>query len=213
MIVITATYYPYGKPIQKDEVPTHVAFTAGEFYYRNRDNGKLLAALGDLRKLAEIPCGKPSGKWARTIGLSFLQYARKHASEAEYKSSASEAANQRIKLPLTTRRELFTRLRPNPNPFIILDGKDPKRARDYWDGAIEELRARNLMIVIEEPLELSRYGWDDEWLDHEIELRPHPENMLVIEEIKKVLTGAKDFKRKKGRRKKDEPPEEPATTF
>jgi hypothetical protein len=207
MIMISATYYPHGKPIEKHEVPTHVALVAGQFYYRNRGNGKFLSALGDLRKLAEIPCGKPSGKWARTLGVFFLQYAREHASECKYKSSASEADHQRIKFPPTTRRELFTRLRPDPNPFEILGGDHPKRAQEYWDGAIDELRVRKAMIAIEEPLDLSRKGWQDEWLDHVIELRPHPENVLVIEEIKNVLTGAKDFNRKKGRRKKDAPPE------
>jgi hypothetical protein len=201
MIVITGTSYANEKQLDKSETPTRVRFTAGDFLYRNRANRKLLAWYGDLRQLAKISAGRPAGQWARSIGLALKQHWREHLTEAQI-HRVGEDSHETVKLPTITRRELFSRIRPDPNPFEILESSNPQRAREYFDAAVGILQTGEIAQLIGTPKPLDRKGWQETWLNEPLDLRPHRRNALAIEDAKIVADAAKERRKRLGRRKR-----------
>jgi hypothetical protein len=204
-IAITGTRYPKEMLLDKSETPIRVGFVAGDFLNRHRANRKLLASLGDLRQLAGIPSGKAGGRWARTIGLALLQYWREKSATAQI-GRVGEDSHQTVQFnahqPLT-RRHLFTCMRPDPDPFELLKGNTPARAREYWDQAIAILREqKTIWVAPSAPMELPRKAWADAWLDEPLDVRPHRDDLATIEAIKSISDGAKTWKKKRGRPRK-----------
>ena len=202
IIAITGTQYGPEMRFDKSEPPIAVSFTLGDFLYRHRGDQRLLAHLGDLRTLAAIPSGKASGQWARCIGQALLQIWREGAQHTEFATIGDDqhltARGRNI-----SRREIFDRIRPTPDPFEVLQGSNPARARKYWDDAIAELRLRDyVQLVGKSETKFARKGWQDAWLDEPLGLRPHRQNIVVIEGLKKVADGAKAFRKKRGRPRK-----------
>jgi hypothetical protein len=202
IIAITGKQYPAEMRLDRSETPIAVSFVPGNFLRRNRANRKLLASLGDLRQLAAIPSGKAAGRWARTIGLALLQYWREGAAGAEIKR-VGEDSHATFRPDQITRRRLFERMRPDPDPFEILKSNDPARARKYWDDAIELLhQQKSVQLVSKAKPKLSRKGWQDAWLDEPLDLRPHRENVVAIAGVASVSEGAKAWRKKRGRPRK-----------
>jgi hypothetical protein len=50
--------------------PIAITYNAGPWIQQWRGNRRVLSYFGDVRKLAAIPAGKPSGAWAQAIGLA-----------------------------------------------------------------------------------------------------------------------------------------------
>jgi hypothetical protein len=210
VIVVTGTYDEQNKKCnlltlrENDEAPAMVGFTAGDFFYRHRSNRKMLTSIGDLQRLKNITPGKPSGQWAQTLTLSLNQYWRENASDCEFRY-VGEGERRHVTVAFkkkTTRRELFERYLPDPNPFEILEGNDPSRARKYWEGAAQELLENKIAVFIGKASPLKRYGWGDTWLNDTIEPRPHHENRSVMDDLQKIRSGAKKFNQNKGRRRR-----------
>ena len=202
IIAITGKQYPAEMRLDRSETPIAVSFVPGNFLRRNRSNRKLLASLGDLRVLAAIPSGKAAGRWARTIGLALLQYWREGAAGAEIKR-VGEDSHPTFRPELITRRRLFERMRPDPDPFELLKSSNPARAREYWDDAIELLRQqKSVQLVAKAKPNRPRKGWQDAWLDEALDLRPHRENVVAIAGVTSVSDGAKAWRKKRGTRRK-----------
>jgi hypothetical protein len=137
-------------------------------------------------RLGAIPGNKPSGAWARVVGLALAYFWRSHL---------REALDGTLR---PTRRELLTKFTPTTaDPIDVLYGTDPFRALKYWKGALDILSdsERGLLAKEGEPSRkpaevrdaLPRYEWQNEWLDDRVDLRPGPAMRPFIEELAKSL--------------------------
>ena len=119
--------------------------------------------------LGAIPGAKPSGAWARVIGLSLASFWRR---------LPRAALDGSIK---PTRRELLERYPPKTGTvFEVLTGPNPRYAVEYWCGALKILVENGIVessgeaaISYEEARQnLPRQDWAESWLDAQIEIRP-----------------------------------------
>lgn len=129
---------------------------------------------------ASIPANQTAGAWSRVLGAAIANFWRRHPHEA---TGAAPAIHP-------TRRELLTRYTPKKNPPLeLLTSNDPKRAVKYWRDAVAMLRERGFIAheaeatrTVAQMLEpFGRQGWQNDWLDEKIDLRPGP---LVIDAIR-----------------------------
>jgi hypothetical protein len=208
VIAITGTEHPSEMRLDGSEAPVAVEYTLGSFYYRHRDNKQFLAYIGDLRLLAGIPGGKAAGQWARSIGLALLQHWREEASNAEIKRIGNDSHETVRFGKIPTRRELFERVRPDPNPFEILLSTSPKRARTYWDAAETMLVDVQFIAKPSVAKKWARQDWQDAWLDEPLDLRPHFEgNAITVDNVREVASASKTRRRRtRGRKKKSSSP-------
>jgi hypothetical protein len=149
-------------------------------------------------KLGAIPGNKPSGAWARVIGLALASFWRRNP---------REAVEGTLK---PTRRELLERYPPKTGTVEdVHSSTKPMRAVEYWCGALEILVETGLLSKTGEAAigvkhqkdRLPRQGWFDRWLDETVELRPGP---LLEEAIVGRIAALPnpDPPRKRGRPKK-----------
>lgn len=119
--------------------------------------------------LGAIPGAKPSGAWARVIGLSLASFWRR---------LPRAALDGSIK---PTRRELLERYPPKTGTvFEVLETEHPLRAIEYWCAALKILAESGIVelsgeatISSEEARQnLPRQDWAESWLDGQIEIRP-----------------------------------------
>lgn len=204
IIAITGVSYPreMGLGVDGVDVPVGVSYVAGAFYSQNRNNPQVFPYAGNIRALASIPPGQPSGKWARALALALFQYWRENAGNCIQKRVGEDSHVSIAFTKRTTRRDLFAHIRPDPNPFDILASNNPKNARKYWDQAEDLLKSEKIAIVVRKAEIIHRrQGWQDAWLDEELDIRPHPSNIQVIQSILKVFEGTKSFKKRSSERK------------
>jgi len=158
--------------------------------------------MGEL--LGAIPGAKPSGAWARVIGLALANFWRRHS------QSASEGGI------LPTRAELLDRYKPSIAPVTqVLEGNDPRRAVEYWAGALQILvscqflakEGEATLTLAQMREKLPRKKWQREWLDGRVELRPGTKMRAPIQNVASSLPPPRpvNLKRKRGRPRKAEP--------
>jgi hypothetical protein len=133
-------------------------------------------------RLGAIPGNKPSGAWARVVGLALAHVWRRNPPKA-------------LDGTLTpTRRELLTHFTPKVDPPLdVLKGDHPFRALKYWQDALGFLCERKFLAAEGEPSRkpaevratLPRYEWQNEWLDERVDLRPGPDMRPALEELAK----------------------------
>jgi hypothetical protein len=146
------------------EPPVTVTLSAGAFPGRYRGNHRVLTYFGNVRALAAIPAGKPSGAWAQAIGLALNQHWREHASYVDAGGAG---------LPPLARRALLDTFPPSPTVHEVLAGPHPKRAREYFAQAIALLREHGVLGHCAEPAPIAdRKGWTDRWLAQLVDARP-----------------------------------------
>ncbi len=125
--------------------------------------------MGEL--LGAIPGNKPSGAWARTLGLALANFWRRQP------RAALDGSLQ------PTRRELLDRYVPKTAPpHEVLTGKNPTRAIEYWHGALQTLvdcgflaKGGEAALSPEEMrAAIPGYRWQIKWLDTHVDLRPGP---------------------------------------
>jgi hypothetical protein len=154
--------------------PIEVSFVAGPWIQRWAGNRHILTYFGDVRKLASIPSGKPSGLWAQAIGLALQQWWREQSARAELQFAGTDGGIS-VRFPSRlTRRVVLDMFPPTPSADEILHGDHPSRARHYWNDAIELLKRAGVIADYREldPLRLSRKNWQAAWLDQELDVRP-----------------------------------------
>lgn len=188
LLTLSETYYkPAGQgSLYSNEAPISVTLQGGPFIERFRDNEKILQYFGNVRKLTELPVGKPSGQWALSIGLALQQLWREQASRATVKEIGEDKhPTVSFKHPFT-RFQLLDLYRPETWVEDVLASPNPQRAQTYWKEAIRLLKSRGVISYYKEldPLPMSRQGWRQPWLHTQrLDIRPNSENTLNVAEI------------------------------
>jgi len=173
-----------GCPPDPSRPPLEVTFAAGPWIERWQGRRDILSYFGEVRRLAAIPAGKPSGAWAQSIGLAVQQIWRERAHDAVI-ARVGEENKLTARLRPVTRRQLLTLFPPSPTVHEVLSGPNPKRARTYWDQAIRILRGERLIGHYREidTLNERREGWAEAWLDQAIDIRAADDDLAAIAEI------------------------------
>lgn len=176
--------------------PVEVTWVAGPWLDSFRGNSGVLQHFGDIRKIAEIAGGKPSGAWARSIGLALNQLWRERATRAEVlplENNGPAGARLTAQFPPFTRFELLGMFRAEPWVEEVLGSEKPGRAREYWDGAIRKLRSAGIIgQYTETPSRLSgrRKGWQEPWLyEDRLDIRPKDSAVRTIAALGRITLG------------------------
>lgn len=151
--------------------------------------------LGEL--LGAIPPDRPTGAWARVLGLAIANFWRRQP---------QAALNGSIH---PTRRELLDRYKAKVAPYQeIIESSRWSRVREYWHGALRILVSNQFLSPEGEPSSKVSYNRRDQWLDEKVLLLPGPlmkpwvetcaENRLSYD-----LKPLDASKRKRGRPKKN----------
>jgi hypothetical protein len=182
------------------EPPLEVTFAPGPWVEQWLGRRDILAYFGDVRRLAEIPAGKPAGAWAQAIGLALQQIWRERASRTVV-AHAGEDRHLTVRPDTVTRRQLLDMFPPTPTVHEVLGGPNPRRAKDYWKDAIQLLREQGLVGRCAEVRALApkRQGWADDWLDQPLEIRPKDRDVDAVAEIARRASAASRARRRRMR--------------
>jgi hypothetical protein len=164
LFYIEAGYGPEQQPkLDGSEPPLFFEVIPGGFIKKYRLNPRMLTYIGNIRMIAAIPGGQPSGAWARAYALILQQRWR-------------EAASKVVQITIT-REQLHSIGQPEPYLQEILNGNNPKRAIDYDREAWVYLHEQD--IIANNPKELcfpydpkKRKGWAKEFLTQPLNLIP-----------------------------------------
>ena len=164
--------------------------------------------MGEL--LGAIPGNKPSGAWARVLGLSLSSFWRRQP-----RAALSSAIKP-------TRRELLERYTPRTAPPLeVLSSINPRRAIEYWQGALQILvecgflaREGEAELTYEQMRDaLPRQEWQNGWWNQTVDLRPGPQmrdavqscaDALPVIKPRELATPAKKRKRTPKKQKNTE---------
>jgi hypothetical protein len=175
--------------------PEEVSFVAGPWVNQFRGNREILSQFGNVRAVAAIPRGKPSGAWAACVGFALQQKWREQAAKTpitRITKNDKKLATQKF-APFTRRKLLSQLWRSDVAPEAILDGDHPSYAKDYWDAAMGLLKENGVIGYYKEvqPLKTTGYGWQDEWLDQPLDIRPAGETRKDAMKISQSASAAK----------------------
>ena len=165
--------------------PVAITYNAGPWIQQWRGNHRVLSYFGDVRKLAAIPAGKPSGAWAQAIGLALQQWWREKSATA-VPSLTGDDNHLTVRFAQhPTRRLLLDMFPPTPTVDDILASHDPGRAKSYWRDAITLLKHAGVIAHYRElgVITPKRQGWAREWLDQELDIRPDDDGKAAVAEI------------------------------
>jgi hypothetical protein len=196
LIAITGTREPIQQTLDGSEAPTEVSFVAGEWLTRFRGNRQVLQDLGNARKIASIPGGKPSGAWARAYAMVLLQAWREKAAKASVSIQGDENRLV-VKLPTITRKELHAQCPQKPYLQDILEGNNPERAIEYDREAWILLKRAGIIATVSKELDFkrkSRQGWKADFIGEEISVLPGRE---IAEQIAEIRGRALDVRKRK----------------
>jgi len=185
--------------------PIEVTLGAGAWLDRWRGNAQVLWYFGDVRKLAAIPAGKPSGAWARSIGLALQQRWREESATA----GVAHVGEQNKVVTFTgpfTRAELLDLFPPSPTLDEMLAGPNPARARAYWKDAIGLLKEQGTIGYYREQTRLAagRQEWAAEWKAQEINIEPPADSASALA-IAEIASRAKTARKARAKRKASPP--------
>ena len=167
----------------RDEIPVKVELAPSNEFLRlllSPDTAQFLP-FGEV--LGAIPPAKPSGAWARVIGLSLDNFWRRFPRESL----------DGTRKP--TRRELLTHYPPRTGIVEdILSGPNPRYAIQYWAGALEILCEAGFLEKTGEAAssydelraDLDGYKWQEAWLDGYADVQP---SALLREALASVARG------------------------
>jgi hypothetical protein len=203
--ILRITGYDLADPFSPDKSspPVVVRYTIGPWLEKVRGDRRILTTFGNLRKLAALPSGKAAAAWAKSIGLGLHQRWREGAYDADvYAVGDNNKPTAKFKRAITRRDLLLGEVLPRayPDPEAILNSEMPGRARDYCNKAIGILKEMGIIGFYREEgtLQKMREGWQQEWLDQPLDIRPKSEG---IEDIAKISRSRANAKKKGGSRK------------
>ena len=184
LIRITGRRDPAQLSFDAGTPPLEVSYVAGPWLEKFRGDRRVLADFGNVRKLAAIKAGKPSGAWAQAIGLALQQRWRERAAYTRI-GRVGEDKHLTIRTKPFTRRELLDLFPPSPTVDEVLDGPNPARAKSYWSEAVKLLKGGGIITHYRElePLAPRRQGWARDWLEQPLDIRPADEDAAAIAEI------------------------------
>lgn len=191
----------------KSEPPKEISIVPGEWLMEFHGNREILAEFGDVLSIASIARGKPSGAWAACAGFMLQQLWREEASRAERKrvSRGGETKEETLVFRAFTRRELLSGTLRSEHDIqeLLLDPKSGHRAREYWKGAVKELKAKGVIGFYQEGKEPPGNDWRETWLDQPLYIRPKDQRMNDALEISHSASKARARGRSSKRAKKE----------
>ena len=191
------------------EAPLRVRLVASEAWTRLTTLPETAQYLPMGELLGAIPGNKPSGAWARVLGLALSSFWRRQP----------RAAIGGLLKP--TRRELLERYTPRTaTPSEVLGSKDPRRAIEYWQGALQILvdcgfleREGEAKFTYQQLRDaLPRQDWQQLWFNQTVDLRPGPQMREAVQACADALPVLKPRelgapKKRKKMPKKEQPKE------
>jgi hypothetical protein len=187
LLRITGRRLPAQCAFDESTPPIEVSFVAGPWLAQYRGNDQVLTYFGDVRRLAAIPAKQAGGAWAQAIGLALNQYWREQAADAEIGWVGQGAKrHQTVRFRhACTRRQLLEMFPPEPSVHAVLGSDNPSRAKAYWDRAITKLKRQRVIGYVKAIGERQdrRKGWEHEWLNQPLDIRPTAEGITPIIEI------------------------------
>lgn len=200
LLNLSETYYKPAEQgsLYRTEAPIRVTLQGGPFIEKFRDNEKVLQYFGNVRKLTELPIGKPSGQWALSIGLALQQLWREQARHASVERVGEDKHETvAFKYPFT-RFQILDLYRPETWVEDVLSSTNPQRAQDYWKEAVRLLKGRGVIGHYREigVQRTARKGWQNFWLhEQQLDVRPNLETMHDLKQIADAGKAAKKFKK------------------
>lgn len=196
LIRITGRRLPRCASDEPNRVPIELTFVAGPWLNRWRGNEQVLSYLGDVMKLAALPAGQPTGAWGQAIGLALQQRWRELASRADIKR-VGEQKYATVRTQPFTRRELLSLFRPEPSLDQLLSSRNPRRACEYWSGAIKMLAEQGIIRSCREKasLDIRRQGWAQAWITQPLDIRPGTDGTHAIVAIEARAQAARNARR------------------
>jgi hypothetical protein len=170
--------------IDPDEAPVRAKLTITKEWVGLLSSPQMAQYLPLGERLGAIPGNKPSGAWARVIGLSLASFWRREPAAALAGS---------IK---PTRRELLERYPPKTGAVdAVLATANPRRALEYWCDALQILVEQGIVAdegearasYKEMRAQLPRQDWGQTWLDEPVDLRPGELMRESVEERSRSL--------------------------
>jgi hypothetical protein len=167
-----------------DDPPLSVEIVVTEMWARLTmmpDTAQFLP-LGEV--LGAIPGAKPSGAWARVIGLALSNFWRR---------KPREAISGKMK---PTRREILEHYTPSTGAVAdVLASPNPRRALEYWAGALRILvecefladEGEAAMSYEEMRDGLNGYGWQESWLNGVADVAPGPAMVAAVTQRAEAL--------------------------
>jgi hypothetical protein len=187
LIYLLDPYFTERQIKEGDNIPTGITVAAGDKLNEHRGNKKILQDIGNARRLAGLPTGQAQGDWAVSIGLALNYYWREGASRAQI----NRAGEENLPTPMVkkfTRKELLDMFPSVKFPVNdILESDKPKRAQEFFDGAIKLLKKKGVISWVSPPATLPRQGWQRTWLNEEmLDIRPANEAKQNVMDIAKA---------------------------
>jgi hypothetical protein len=204
LIYLLTPYFTEQQIKNGDTIPTAVTVVAGDKLNQLRGNRKILQDIGNARRLSGLPTGQAQGEWAVSIGLALNYYWREGASRVDLTRVGEHKSYSPVFNKLT-RHQLLDMFPSVKFPVEgILQSDRPKRAQQYWDGAIKLLKNRGVISHTSPPAKLPRQGWQKIWLYEEnLDIRPANEaRQNVIEIAQAAQKKKKSFAKKASHNKK-----------
>jgi hypothetical protein len=169
---------PPDEPYDPGAPPLVVTLGPSPWLARVKGQRQVMPDFGSVPALTRITDGRPSGRWARAIGLALHQLWRERAHDAELVPVGEGERRQYIaRFAPFTRVELLTLFPPDPTLWRVLQSEHPRRAVDYWKSAIVELKRHGVIATGYRELtsrQGPRYEWWREWISQPLEIRPGP---------------------------------------
>ena len=124
-----------------------------------RNNPLLKNELGELKNIAEIPSRQPGGDWAKSIGYTAVQSIRKDSKYGGHSKKLKRRTLLETHPPVTS------------SLSKILDSRNPGRALDYWEEAIQILKEKGVFAEVKEPPRpTGRKEWKKTWPEETVEI-------------------------------------------
>lgn len=188
----------------EEEVPLRVQIAVSSEWTKLTTVSSLAQFLPSGELLGSIPPDKPSGAWARVMGLALLSLWRR---------KPRETLEGTLK---PTRRELLTVYPPKGAPLDeILESNNPRRAVEYWHSALGILVEKGVLnksgeaAVMASQVVLPRKGWIEPWCNEQIVLAPGSALKDAVERCARNLPTLAPRDLEKPRRKRGRPRKNP----
>lgn len=202
------------KPVQpslfaEEDVPLRVELVMSREWTRFTSSPLFAQYLPLGEVLGAIRPDKPSGAWARVLGLALASFWRRQP----------RATLDGTLLP--TRRELLDHYPPKVAPPLeVLQGQQPRRAITYWCSALRILAEADFIALSGEATRkdsdikaaLPRYDWRDIWLDERVALAPGDAMRDSVQASANALPIARPRQLQKAPKKRGRPRKNPAST-
>lgn len=175
LLRIVHTVDPVQPPLDSP-TPVAISLDGGAWIEKYRTDARVLTYFGNILKLSQITSGRPSGAWARCIGMNLNQAWRESAKDATVTTRDGGRLVKSAEWAFT-RRDLLdgmVTVSPEHNYQAMLDSENPSRARRAFDEAMNILQARGVVGTWRclSPKPAGRKAWKATWLDEEIAAAP-----------------------------------------